>query len=220
MKTPQNIIKLLLAIMVLPIIAACEKDEVGEDAMLIRNFFFYVKFESSTGANILDSLDLYKYTSPIAPNTKNHTDDILDFSWTTQNNDLEKNNSWKTPTLYWISTQNWDLESPNFSVKDVGTVLAVQVCDIRISRKYFPECDEVYYFYIKSKAIFGNEDSHKITYYIHINGYARGYYVTKCEVDGKDYPLEGPFTTIHPEWGIQLEWLFVKFKVNPQQLGH
>lgn len=220
MKNQKYIIKLLLAIMVLPIIAACEKDEVGEDAMDIRIFSFWVKFESQTGANILDSLDLYKYTSLIAPNTKNHTDDILDFSWTTQNNDLEKNNSWQTPTLYWISTKNWDIGYPYFSFKDVGTVLAIQVCDIRISRKYFPERDEVYYFYMKSKAIFGDEDTHKITYYVHINGHACGYYVTKCEVDGKDYPLEGPYITIHPEWGIQLEGLFVKFKVNSQQLGH
>ena len=54
MKRVNIIIKLLLAIMLLPTIAACDKDNNGSDAMHVDVFDVLVRFESPIGTNILD----------------------------------------------------------------------------------------------------------------------------------------------------------------------
>lgn len=214
MKKKTYIIHLLWAIILLPIIAACSKDEGGEDAMHVDHFTILVKFESPTGTNILDSLNLVLYKDSLLYNDNT---DIIDLDWNNKGNNLE-NNIWKKPSLHWVNiTDDWGSENPNFSFKNVGTVLYIQLCDRRVSRSNFHECDDIYDINIRSKAIFGNDNPHTIRYHVHINGHACGYYATKCEVDGKDYPFEGPYLTIHPEYGIQIVELLVKFKVNPKQ---
>ena len=210
----KNIINLLLAIMVLPIISACSKDEGGGDAMHVDTFELYVKFETPTGANLIDSSKLIQFNNS---QSVNNNTDIIDLDWNNKENNLE-NNSWKKPSLYWLkTTDDFGSFNPNFSFKNVGTVLRIQLCDIRVSRSNFHECDDIYDINIRSKAIFGNDNPHTIRYYVHIKGKACGYYATKCEVDGKDYPLEGPYSNLHPEWGIQITELLVKIKVNPNK---
>ena len=57
-KKINSITKLLLAILLLPTIAACSNDNGGDDATVISPFQIIVKFESPIGTNILDSLNI------------------------------------------------------------------------------------------------------------------------------------------------------------------
>ena len=71
---------LLLAIMLLPTIAACDKDNGGNDAIAIAPFDFMIKFESPMGTNILDSLQI----QPTNEKEGNQLGDLT-FKWTNKN---------------------------------------------------------------------------------------------------------------------------------------
>lgn len=210
MKRVNIIIKLLLAIMLLPTIAACDKDNNGSDAMHVDVFDVLVRFESPIGTNILDSLGVQHMKDRIS----DYKLDDLTINWKNKENNL--NQHWSKPRLAWLKTEDWfGSNNPNFSFKGIGTVLDMGLTDINISDSDYPKADEVYTITLKSKKIFGNDTPHTIKYYVHINGGGCGYDAKKCEVDGKDYPIIGPFSNLHPEWGMQLAKVLVVFKVNP-----
>lgn len=185
MKKVNIIKKLLLAIMLLPTIAACDKDNGGNDAIAICPFNFMIKFESPMGTNILDSLQI----QPTYEKEGDQLDDLT-FKWTNKNNDL--NPHWSTPYLGWFkTTEDWGAFNPYFSFKGVGTVLGVKITDISIystSNNKYPKRDEEYTITLNSPQIFGNENPHTIKFYIHIKSKAV-YDTYKCEVDGVEQPL-------------------------------
>lgn len=200
----------MLAIMLLPTIAACDKDNNGSDAMHVDVFDVLVRFESPIGTNILDSLGVQHMKDRIS----DYKLDDLTINWKNKENNL--NQHWSKPRLAWLKTEDWfGSNNPNFSFKGIGTVLDMGLTDINISDSDYPKADEVYTITLKSKKIFGNDTPHTIKYYVHINGGGCGYDAKKCEVDGKDYPIIGPFSNLHPEWGMQLAKVLVVFKVNP-----
>ncbi len=176
---------LSLAIMLLPTIAACDKDNGGNDAIAIAPFDFMIKFESPMGTNILDSLQI----QPTNEKEGNQLGDLT-FKWTNKNNDL--NQHWSTPNLAWSkTTADWGGFNPYFSFKGVGTILEVKITDISIwstSNGKYPKRDEEYTITLTSKKIFGNENPHTIKFYIHIKSKAV-YDTYKCEVDGVEQPL-------------------------------
>lgn len=196
--------------MLLPTIAACDKDNNGSDAMHVDVFDVLVRFESPIGTNILDSLGVQHMKDRIS----DYKLDDLTINWKNKENNL--NQHWSKPRLAWLKTEDWfGSNNPNFSFKGIGTVLDMGLTDINISDSDYPKADEVYTITLKSKKIFGNDTPHTIKYYVHINGGGCGYDAKKCEVDGKDYPIIGPFSNLHPEWGMQLAKVLVVFKVNP-----
>lgn len=204
------IIRLLLAIILLPTIAACDKDNNGSDAMHVDGFDILVRFESPIGTNILDSLNV----QPTKEVTYNKLDDLY-VNWKNKNDNFSSS-SWYEPRLYWRHFPDSAYShNPNFSYKGMGTILEMRLIDRNVSDSDYPKADEVYSITLKSKKIFGNDSPHTIKYYVHINGGGCGYVAKKCEVDGKDYPIIGPFSNLHPEWGMQLEKVLVVFKVNP-----
>ncbi len=186
MKKINIIFKLLLAIMLLPIIAACDNDNGEKDAMFIGPFEFMVKFESPLGTNILDSLQVPHMRNSVR---SNHLDDLT-LEWSNKNNNL--NQPWRIPYLAWAhTTEEWASFNPYFSFKGVGSILNVGLTDLSIwdtpNNKY-PKRDEEYTISLTSKKIFGDETPHYIKFYIHIKGKAV-YDTYKCEVDGKEQPL-------------------------------
>ena len=208
MKRINIIIKLLLAIMLLPTIVACDKENNGNDAMHVDSFTILVKFESPIGTNMLDSLNIQPTMG------ESYHLEGLNLNWKNKENNL--NQHWSKPSLAWFKTEEWfGSNNPNFSFKGLGTVLKIGLCDINISDSDFPKADEEYTITLNSKKIFGNDSTHTIKYYVHINGGGSGYDTKKCEVDGKDYPIIGPYTTLHPECGTTLDEVLVVFKVNP-----
>jgi len=210
MKRINIIIKLLLAIMLLPTIVSCDKDNNGSDAMHVDSFNIIVRFESPIGTNILDSLGVQPMNNCI----KDYKLDDLTINWKNKENNL--NHHWSMPSLAWSKTEDWFAsKNPNFSFKGIGTILDMGLTDINVSDSDYPKADEEYTITLKSNKIFGNDSTHTIKYYIHINGGGSGYDAKKCEVDGQNYPIIGPFTNIHPEWGTQLYEVLVVFKVNP-----
>ncbi len=185
MKQIHLFFNLLVIIMLLPTIAACDKDNGGNDAIAIAPFEFMIKFESSMGTNILDSLQV----QPTNETESNQLGDLT-FQWTNKNNDL--NPHWSTPLLGWYkTTEDWGGFNPYFSFKGVGTILEVKIYDISIwdtSNGKYPRRDEEYTITLTSKKIFGNENPHTIKFYIHIKGKAV-YDTYKCEVDGVEQQL-------------------------------
>ncbi len=205
------ITKLLLAIMLLPTIVSCDEDNGGSDAMHIDSFVVLVKFESPIGTNILDSLNV----QPTQDSTTNNLDG-LNVTWKNKNNNLRDPNWWGKPVLSWQHfTDSTYSHNPNFSYKGLGTVLYMCLTDRNVSDSDYPKADEEYTITLKSKKIFGNDSPHTIKYYVHINGGGCGYYTKKCEVDGQNYPIIGPYTTLHPEGERNLTDVLVVFKVNP-----
>lgn len=185
MKNKHIIFNLLLAIILLPTIASCDKDNGGNAAICIAPFQFMIKFESPIGTNILDSL----HVSPTDEIRGNQLDDLT-FKWTNKNNDL--NPGWSIPYLGWTkTTEEWGGFNPYFSFKGVGTILHVKITDISIwdspNNKY-PKRDEEYTITLTSKKIFGNEIPHTIKFYVHIKGKVV-YDTYKCEVDGVEQQL-------------------------------
>ncbi len=209
MKKSNIILKLLLATMLLPTIASCDKENNGSDAVNVDGFEILVRFESPIGTNILDSLGVQHMNNSIS----DYKLDDLVVNWRNKENNL--NYHWSKPELAWFKTEDWAGSSnPNFSFKGIGTVLDMTLTDINISDRDSPKADEEYTITLKSKKIFGNDDPHTIKYYVHINGGGCGYAAKKCEVDGKTYPIIGPFSNLHPQWGMQLTKVLVVFKVN------
>ena len=210
MKRINIIIKQLLVIMLLLTIASCDKDNNGSDAMHVDNFEIIVKFESPIGTNILDSLGVQHMNNSI----RGYNLGDLNINWKNKENNL--NYHWSEPYLAWVKTEDWfDSKNPNFSFKGIGTVLYMSLTDFNVSDSDYPKADEEYTITLTNKKIFGNDSPHTIKYYVHINGGGCGYDTKKCEVDGKDYPIIGPYTTLHPECGTTLDEVLVVFKVNP-----
>lgn len=192
MKRVNIIIRLLLAIILLPTIAACDKDNNGSDAMHVDVFDVLVRFESPIGTNILDSLNV----QPTEVATYNKLDDLY-VNWKNKNDNFSSS-SWYEPRLYWRHFPDSAYShNPNFSYKGMGTILEMGLIDRNVSDSDYPKADEVYSITLKSKKIFGNDSPHTIKYYVHINGGGCGYDAKKCEVDGKDYPIIGPYSNLH-----------------------
>lgn len=201
--------KLLLAIALLPIITACDNENV--ESMVIASFNIYVKFESPSGTNVLDSLNV-KPTMP--SDYRRYRLDDLTFDWKNKEDNLREN--WKAPGLGWYNAEMQESSNPNFTFNGVGMVLRAYFTDISIwsnDNDKYPARDEEYTIFIKSKKIFGNETPHTIKYYVHIRGKAQ-FYAYKCEVDGKDYPFMGLYTMVYPEHEQPIYDLFVVIKTN------
>ena len=210
MKRINIIIKLLLAIMLLPTIVACDKENNGNDAMHVDSFTILVKFESPIGTNMLDSLNIQPTMG------ESYHLEGLNLNWKNKENNL--NQHWSKPSLAWFKTEEWfGSNNPNFSFKGLGTVLKIGLCDINISDSDFPKADEEYTITLNSKKIFGNDSTHTIKYYVHINGGGSGYDTKKCEVDGKDYPIICRDSSPNSKWGLRLDEALVVFKANPTQ---
>lgn len=184
-KKINSITKLLLAILLLPTIAACGNDNGGDDASVISPFKIIVKFESPIGTNILDSLNIAEQE------VSGHSIDDLTFEWTNKNNDLRE--SWSQPSLSFGITKNrFASLNPSFPYENKAErVFSAQFTDISIwdtpNNKY-PQRDEEYTVTLKSKKIFGNNIHHTLKFYVHIKGKAI-YDTYKCEVDGKEQPV-------------------------------
>lgn len=210
MKNKNLIFNLLLAIMLLTTITACDKDDNGGDARNIQSFQFMIKFESPIGTNVLDSLGIQHMNNSIV----GYNLGDLSVNWKNKENNL--NPKWSIPDLWWCkTTEEYGSLNPNFSYKGVGTVLCLMLTDINVSERGYPEPEEEYTITLKSKKIFGNDSPHTIKYYVHIGGCL--YNAKKCEVDGKDYPIIGPNTNNYLQGQMHLENVLVVFKVNPSQ---
>lgn len=205
-----KIIKLLFAIMLLPILTACEKNTGGSDAVFIANFNFKVKFESPIGTNVLDSLQI----QPMQDNDyDNHLDDLT-VVYSNKNNDLKH---WGDLDLRYCDTEGWGGLNPNFSFVGVGTVLHIGFVDISIydtpNHKY-PKRDEEYTVSLTSKKIYGDEKIHTIKFYVHIKGKAV-YHTYKCEVDGKEQQIQWIDHEPKPGENTALQGAFLVVKVKP-----
>ncbi|MBR5728876.1 MAG: hypothetical protein IKX61_01525 [Prevotella sp.] len=164
--------------MMLPILWACSSEEVGGDNATPAIGTSYVRFVSSAGTNMLDSL---KVIDPEVRLTANFESDLLDVTVIRKSDDeilwLRKNLLYACEQtgldfkcnetiiyLYWTDFMVWDIEKRPWYYKDV------------------------YEVQMKSPKIFGNNDVHTIRWYITVTGRVHDAY--KCEVDGEEISLE------------------------------
>lgn len=187
----------LLALLVLTINSSCDEGwSTPPQGMNIN-----IAFLSPSGTNIIDSLNFEKTQGE----HNGYSLDGISFNWRNKNNDLNQN--WSVPKLEWFylkdATSGW-LEGSSFHADFI---------DISLSENGRKR-DEEYTIEIKSKEIFGNDEAHTIKYYVHIKGLAQ-YDTYKCEVDGKEYPIMGPYVNAEKAKGqVTINHLSVAFTVD------
>ena len=197
MKTYINMIWQQAALLCICLCGVCSCSDV-DGPYYIDPFIVDVRFESASGTNLADSLNIIDKTKPE--------------TWDAKKEDIEVQvyrGSDHKPLD--ISTNRWGYINGN-TVHNfpAGTILSVFATDMRIWDEDF-RGSETYIFEFRSKKLFGNDEPHTIKWFVCCRGRAN-YNVYKCEVDNEDMPLSkskmlmgAECTVIHAEVTTKLK---------------
>ena len=195
MKRNNFLITGMLSIMAaFPLLCGCSdsNDEPNrQDRTHFDEYQVLVRFESESGTNLVDSLNLTNREVPfeiVAP----EDNDLVQISCVrkTDGKQMEFHRfGWSHPIGEGLKTE----------LVEAGTVLDFawgEFYDDDFSMR--PDYDEVYTVRIKSPAIFGTDEEHTIKWYSHIIGVTYDCY--RCEIDGEEYAFTETdfYSYLHP----------------------
>jgi hypothetical protein len=168
---------LICGLLVFTMSSCSNSEEQGDNANPAINFS-YLRFVSSCGTNVLDSLKVFEKDGPTSQEIKDSLISIKCIR-TSDNQQLDMINhlfyansqaDYEFPRdetlirLNWVDFNTWDLEK----------------------RPY--HYDEVYDILLQSSKIFGDNETHHLKWYVSVVG--RAHNALKCEVDGQKVSLD------------------------------
>jgi hypothetical protein len=175
-----------------PLLSSCnDNDAPSRDRTHYDEYQVLVRFESASGINLVDSLNLtnrgvlFEIVDP-------EENDLVQVSCDRQTDGKQMDFhrfGWFHPIQEGLMTE----------LVEAGTVLDFawgEFYDDDLGRR--PDYDEVYTVHIKSPAIFGTDEEHTIKWYSHIIG--RCYDCYRCEIDGEEYAFTETdfYSYLHP----------------------
>ncbi len=175
-----QIVRFLSFVLIAFTFLSCDNDnpeEVGDNANPAINSS-YLRFVSSCGTNVLDSLKVFEKDGPTSQEIKDslisikcirtsdnqQLDMINDLFYANSQADYEFPRDETLIRLNWADFNTWDLEK----------------------RPY--HYDEVYDILLQSPKIFGDNETHHLKWYVSVVG--RVHNALKCEVDGQNVSLD------------------------------
>ena len=176
-----------------PLLSSCNDNDVpsSKAETHFNSYQVLVRFESASGTNLVDSLNL---------TNRGLLFEIVD----PEENDLvqvscDRQTDGKQMELYRFGWFHPIQEGLMTELVEAGTVLDFawgEFYDDDLGRR--PDYDEVYTVHIKSPAIFGTDEEHTIKWYSHIIG--RCYDCYRCEIDGEEYAFTETdfYAYLHP----------------------
>ena len=177
-----------------PLLSSCgdSNDEPdGQDRTHYDEYQVLVRFESASGTNLVDSLNLTNRGVPFEIVDPEDNDLVQIFCVRqTDGKQMEFHRfGWSHPIGEGIKTE----------LVEAGTVLDFawgEFYDDDFGMR--PDYDEVYTVCIKSPAIFGTDEEHTIKWYSHIIGVTYDCY--RCEIDGEEYTFTETnfYSYLHP----------------------
>ena len=172
----------LVILCVVFLFSSCSKDNDGP--IIISPFKMFVRFQSASGTNILDSIGIMGDESLEC--RKVTEADGINLNWYKQSDNKEL----EPFQANWIRTnQSWnDPDNPQLDYSKMGTLLEFNVVDYSIWNGTCPN-EESYLVTFKSKKIFGDEKIHTVKWDLHFYG-NKQYEVYKCTVDDELIPLK------------------------------
>ena len=181
--------KILCAVVILFSLFAC--DDNNEAAMTPIPNWTYIRFVSSAGTNVLDSLNIIERSveTPFAP---------IDTTLISINMIRESDNQIFSGTIFGSSSlqQRFCYANPQLDTlfQNKETLVFLEWNDFKphTFEKRPKEYNEVYRFQLYGPKIFGDDETHTLKWYADISG---GIYdVYKCELDGREVLLDNdPF---------------------------
>lgn len=192
--------KLLGISLIMPLLLSCSNE--NEDEMAPAQCRTFVRFVSSFGTNILDSLNVIPKNEGILVDSATTRLMTINVNRSSDNKPLE------LIVKHWLFTSK---ESDVNLPKD-ETILELVWNDFkaRDTENRAPKYDEVYEAKMKSPEIFGDDQTHTLRWYAHISGKTFDAY--KCEVDGKEAELANdPFYKQQTGMGVHEASAFVNF---------
>ena len=162
-----------LASMLLFVSCSDDKEEPTGDAINFNSYQVLIRFESESGSNLVDFLNLTNHEESFQT-IASDDNDLVQVSCVRQTDG-------KQMELFrygWFHPLDTGLEKEYL---EAGTVLDIawgEFYDDDLGKR--PDYDEVYTVSVSSPKIFGSDEVHTIKWYSHIDCY-------KCEVDGEDY---------------------------------
>lgn len=182
--------------LVISIFLSSCNDEGKGDEVFFHQFNTSVKFESSVGTNVVDSLNLVQLGNTLEDSGMLYdlkNGDIIRARCIRESDGAEiefsrrnayYNSAWINPLPYAFGEGRYDAS------KD-GTLLAFGWTDPHIfSPEKAPkkEYDQAYTIYFKSPKIFGDDKERTIKWYTHVHRNISNVY--KCEVNGVDFDFK------------------------------
>ena len=175
-----------------PLLSSCSDDDVpSSDNTHSNGYHVLVRFESTFGTNLVDSLNLtnrgvtFEMVNP-------EDNNLVQVSCVRQTDGKQM----EFHRFGWFHPLDKGLEKEYI---EAGTVLDFawgEFYDDDLGRR--PDYDEVYTVRIKSPAIFGTDEEHTIKWYSHIIGVTYDCY--RCEIDGEEYAFTETdfYSYLHP----------------------
>ena len=188
----QNIGLMLSILTAFPLLSSCSDDDApSRDRTHYDEYQVLIRFESTSGTNLVDSLNLTNRGVPfeiVDPEENN----LVQVSCVRQTDGKKMEFhrfGWSHPIGEGLKTE----------LVEAGTVLDLawgEFYDDDLGRR--PDYDEVYTVRIKSPAILGTDEEHTIKWYSHIIGVTYDCY--RCEIDGEEYAFTETdfYSYLHP----------------------
>ena len=192
--------KLMCVGLIMPLLLSCSNE--NEEEMAVPSCHTFVRFVSSSGTNVLDSLNVLSKNEGIL------LDSATTRLMTINVNRLSDNRSLTLIGKHWLFTsKKSDVNLP----KD-ETILELVWNDFKATdtdnraKRY----DEVYEAKMKGPELFGDDQTHTLRWYAHISGKTFDAY--KCEVDGKEVELANdPYYKQQTRMGVHGACAFINF---------
>ena len=172
----------LVILCVVFLFSSCSKDNDGP--IIISPFKMFVRFQSASGTNILDSIGIMGDESLEC--RKVTEADGINLNWYKQSDNKEL----EPFQVNWIkANQSWnDPDNPQLDYSKMGTLLEFNVTDYSIWNGTCPN-EESYLVTFKSEKIFGDKKIHTVKWDLHFYGNKR-YEVYKCAIDDEQISLK------------------------------
>lgn len=192
--------KIICISFIIPLLFSCNSDNEEETA--VPSCHTFVRFVSTSGTNVLDSLKVLPKNEGI------QVDSATSRLMTINVNRSSDNSSLELIGKHWLFTSK---ESDVNLPKD-ETLLSLEWHDFKATdtENRVKRYDEVYEAKMKSPKIFGDNQTHTLRWYAHISGKTFDAY--KCEVDDKEVELANdPFYKQQTRMGVHGASAFVDF---------